>query len=187
MHNVKQLVRACIRVVLTSIRLGVGKLFHGRSLQFGFPTCLAMSDTVEMAKNARLLFGRGLRTRGGCLFNVQESGSLEFGSDVFINRNCMFNCRERIAIGEGTEFGPGVMLFDHDHEYRTGNIGEKAFISSPIIIGKNCWIGAGVIILRGTTVGDNAVIAAGSVLKGAYPSDTLVLQRRITDVSKWKE
>ena len=35
------------------------------------------------------------------------------------------------------------------------------------------WIGANVLILRGTTVGDNAVIAAGSVLRGEVPANTV--------------
>lgn len=36
--------------------------------------------------------------------------------------------------------------------------------NQPVHIGKNCWIGAGVIIMPGVTIGDNVVIGSGSVV-----------------------
>ena len=51
-------------------------------------------------------------------------------------------------------------------------------LKGDIIIGKNVWIGANTVILRGTTIGDNAVIAAGSVLKGDVAPNTVFLNKR---------
>lgn len=42
-----------------------------------------------------------------------------------------------------------------------------------IEIGKNVWTGANCVILPGTVIGDNAVIAAGSVVRGTVPPDQL--------------
>jgi maltose O-acetyltransferase len=39
----------------------------------------------------------------------------------------------------------------------------------PVVIGDGCYIGAGTIVLPGSTVGDGAVIGAGSVVRGAIP------------------
>ena len=50
-----------------------------------------------------------------------------------------------------------------------------------MIIGKNCWIGANTIILKGTIIGDNCVVGAGCVLKGKYPDSTIIIQKRITE------
>ena len=44
-----------------------------------------------------------------------------------------------------------------------------------ILIGKNVWIGANVTILKNSVIGDNCVIGAGSVVKGKYHSNTLVV------------
>ncbi|RHN21877.1 DapH/DapD/GlmU-related protein [Collinsella sp. AF31-11] len=52
-------------------------------------------------------------------------------------------------------------------------------------IGENCWIGAGTIILRGTKIEANSVVAAGSIVKGEFLSDFLILQRRTTEVRGW--
>ena len=84
-------------------------------------------------------------------------------------------------IGEGTEFGPSVYLYDHDHDYRVG-LKEEKFLSAPVVIGKNCWIGANTVILRGTVIGDNCVIGAGSVIKGCFPDKSVIVQRRTTEI-----
>ena len=44
-------------------------------------------------------------------------------------------------------------------------------IDSPIVIGNNVWIAAGVIVCAGVTIGDNSVIGAGSVVTRNIPSN----------------
>ena len=93
----------------------------------------------------------------------------------------MFFCHNHIEIGEGVEFGPNVLVYDHDHDFRHPD-GLKAdiFKTAPVIIGKNCWIGANTVILRGTVLGDNCVVGAGSVIKGEYPAQSVIIQKRNT-------
>jgi acetyltransferase-like isoleucine patch superfamily enzyme len=55
---------------------------------------------------------------------------------------------------------------------------KEHFLSSPVIIGDNVWVGANCVILRGTVIGDNCVIAAGSVVKGNVESNMLYYQER---------
>lgn len=178
MRSPKKYARAAVRVIGTNVRLGLGKVIHGRRLRYAPETCLAFSDSVELSAGASLAFGRNFRTRGRCLFNVQGSGSLSFGDDVFLNSGCQFNCRSSIAVGSGTEFGPNVLVYDHDHAYRGGILKEQRFLYSSVSIGRDCWIGAGSIILRGATIGDGCVIAAGSIVKGQIPPGSLFLQKR---------
>jgi acetyltransferase-like isoleucine patch superfamily enzyme len=42
-----------------------------------------------------------------------------------------------------------------------------------VSIGRNVWIGANCVILPGTVIGDNAVIAAGAVVRGIVPANEL--------------
>lgn len=93
----------------------------------------------------------------------------------------MVFCHEKIIIEEGVEFGPNVLIYDHDHDYKTnGGIKAGKFITAPVKIGKNSWIGANTVILRGTVIGENFVIAAGSVVKGNIPDGTVFVQKRQT-------
>ena len=47
--------------------------------------------------------------------------------------------------------------------------------NAPVHIGRNCWIGAGAIILPGVTVGDNSVIGAGSVVTKDVPANVVAV------------
>ena len=46
--------------------------------------------------------------------------------------------------------------------------------SAPILIKNNVWIGMNVIILKGVTIGEGAIVAAGSVVTKDVPDWTLV-------------
>lgn len=42
-------------------------------------------------------------------------------------------------------------------------------------MGKNCWLGAGVIVLPGITIGDNVIIGAGIVVAKDLPSNVVAV------------
>jgi acetyltransferase-like isoleucine patch superfamily enzyme len=71
-----------------------------------------------------------------------------------------------------------VKLYDHNHlittENNQVNIAKDQFKSAPIIIGKNCWIGSNVTILKGVTIGDNVVIGANNLIHKSIPANTIV-------------
>lgn len=90
-----------------------------------------------------------MRVHSGCKIKVRGGAKLHIGSNAKINYNCIIACHDQIDVGEGTEFGPSVYLYDHDHDYRAG-LKENKFKVAPLIIGKNCWIGADTAIFRGT-------------------------------------
>ena len=122
-----------------------------------------------------------MRVHSGSKIKVRKGAKLTVGGQVKINYNCIIACHESIEIGEGTEFGPSVYLYDHDHDYQVG-LKENEFLCAPIKIGKNCWIGANTIILRGTTIGDDCVIGAGSVVKGVIPDNSFLVQKRESEL-----
>ena len=86
---------------------------------------------------------------------------------------------EQITIGDYCKFGNNLVIVDHDHNYKDCGIKKKdsqEFLTAPIKIGNNVWVGANVVILRGTDIGDNCVIAAGSVVKGTVLPNTLFVK-----------
>lgn len=119
---------------------------------------------VEIAKSAYF--------SENCCLRVRENAKLEIGKNVFLNNNCMITCRKAVTIGDNSIFGPGVVIFDHDHDYTKANFHSK-YRSDSISIGKNVWIGANVVILKGSIIEDEAVIAAGTIVRGNVSKCTM--------------
>ena len=64
------------------------------------------------------------------------------------------------------------------HTRENGRVLDNDYICAPVTIGKNVWIGAGTIILKGSAIEDNCIIAAGSVVKGIIPEGSVFMQKR---------
>lgn len=119
--------------------------------------------TVRLIGSGRIEAG-ALKTRGDvCL--LSQGGVIRFGEGVFLNSGVSINALERVEIGSGTLIGNSVHIYDHDHRI-DGVVYPKEFVSKPVSIGRNCWIGANVVILKGVTIVDNVVIGAGTVVAG---------------------
>lgn len=98
-------------------------------------------------------------------------GNIELNG-VYLNRNCTIVSMNSIKIGKNVTIGPNVCIFDHDHNIKLNHEKNDAFISSPIVIEENVWIGSNVTILKGITIHKNAVIAAGaSVTKNVQENE----------------
>lgn len=126
-----------------------------------------------------MCLGKNLRIRSGTKIRSRKNAVVNIGDNCSISNNCMVVAWERIEIGKDTQFGPGVMVYDQDHDYRAeGGLASEKYKTSPIKIGSGTWIGANAVILRGTEIGDNCVVAAGTVVKGIYPNNVLIYQKR---------
>ena len=170
-----------ISVAYSLVKFSMMKLYNWQGFVFSPIQRFSPNVVTEFNRGSNVHLGKMVRVHSGTKIKVRKTGKLSIEANVKINYNCIIACHDSIEIGEGTEFGPSVFLYDHDHDYRAG-LKENKFKYAPIVIGKNCWIGANTVILRGTKIGDNCVIGAGSVLRGDYPDNSLVIQRRTTEV-----
>lgn len=134
---------------------------------------------VALDTHSRMCIGKGVLIASNSVISATDGGKLSLGKMVGINRNSMIMCHDKVCIGDNTIMGPGVYIYDHDHVFdSTDGVRRNEYVTAPITIGKNCWIGANTVILRGTTIGDNCLIAAGCVVKGNYPDGSVVIQKR---------
>ena len=138
---------------------------------------ISITTEVQAINNGYVQLGKKVATLSHVSL-VANGGKLIIEDNVGINRNCIFICRDNITIGSGCAFGPNVVIFDHDHEFDKKSFKMNQFRTSPITIGKNCWIGANVTILRGTHIGEGTVIGAGTIVKGDIPPHSLVTSNR---------
>ena len=173
----RRTVNNLISVIFTFIKFSIMKIFCLSGFIFSPIERFSPNVVTEFNCGSRVTLGKMVRVHSGTKIKVRKGARLSVGSNAKINYNCIIVCHDNIEIGEGTEFGPSVYLYDHDHDYQAG-IKNGKFKSSSIAIGKNCWVGANTIILRGTKIGDNCVIGAGSVIKGTFSDGSVIVQKR---------
>ena len=101
--------------------------------------------------------------------------NVHFGKCIYANFNLTLVDDTHIYVGDYTMFGPGVTVATAGHPIQPDLRRKGMQYNAPVHIGKNCWIGAGAIILPGVTVGDNVVIGAGSVVTKDIPSNVVAV------------
>ena len=164
-----------VREYLNEVRLGTN--YQEKIIQDGTWNVFQIDD------RAHFIVGTNVICRNFENFHV-SSGKVILHDGVFINNSCSFNCMERIEIGAGTMMGEGVRFYDHDHIYTTETIEKWQWTTAPIRVGRDCWIGSNVTILKGVTIGDNTIIGAGCLIRNDVPSNSVVYQDRNLIIKK---
>lgn len=100
---------------------------------------------------------------------------VHFGKGVYANFNLTLVDDTHIYVGDYTMFGPNVVLATAGHPILPELRPLAYQYNMPIHIGKNCWLGAGAIVLPGVTIGDNTVIGAGSVVTKDIPANVVAV------------
>ena len=100
---------------------------------------------------------------------------VELGAHVYANFNLTIVDDTYVYIGDHTMIGPNVTLASAGHPILP-ELREHGYqYNLPIHIGKNCWLGAGVIVVPGVTIGDNSVIGAGAVVTKDIPANVVAV------------
>lgn len=100
---------------------------------------------------------------------------VHFGNHIYANFNLTLVDDTHIYVGDYTMFGPNVTVATAGHPILP-MLREKIYqYNAPVHIGKNCWIGAGAIIVPGITIGENTVIGAGSIVTKDIPAGVVAV------------
>lgn len=120
-------------------------------------------------------FGHGSRINQP--FWIDYGCNIYLGQDCFINLNCTLLDTGKIIIGDRTLIAPDVKIYSAMHPtngyQRYSGAGTLITQAKPVIIGHDCWIGGGSIILPGVSIGNNVTIGAGSVVTKNIPDNTI--------------
>ncbi len=135
---------------------------------------------LEQEKRQKMLKEMFAEIGEGCYieppFHTNFGGKhCHFGKNVYANFNLTMVDDTHIFVGDHTMIGPNVTIATAGHPILP-ELRQKGYqYNAPVHIGKNCWLGAGVIVLPGITIGDNVVIGAGSVVTKNLPSNVIAV------------
>lgn len=100
---------------------------------------------------------------------------VHFGNNVYANFNLTLVDDTDIFVGDGTMFAPNVTVATAGHPLNPELRAKAMQYNLSVHIGKNCWIGAGALLMPGVSIGDNTVIGAGSVVTKDIPANVVAV------------
>lgn len=141
---------------------------------------------IRMLRRMKMYLLRPLFRSFGKNFVFDPNGTFSFrtisvGNDVYIGPGaCLIASASEIIIGNKVLFGPNVTIVGGDHNIE--QIGRFMYDvkeklpenDQPVTIEDDVWLGAGVIILKGTTIGRGSVVAAGALVTKNVPRYAIV-------------
>lgn len=113
-----------------------------------------------------ILYANGLKIRG-------SYGKISIGQRCSFGGNVILHAHDRIFIGNDCLFAYGVNIATATHDWHQKTM-NQTFVTAPVIIGDNIWVGINAIILPGVHIGNGAVIAAGAVVTKDIPALAIV-------------
>ena len=135
---------------------------------------------TEMEKRQALMKEMFAEIGEGCYieppFHANWGGRhVHLGKFVYANFGLTMVDDTHIYVGDYTLFGPNVVVATAGHPIDPELRARGLQYNAAVHIGKNCWIGAGALIMPGVTIGDNTVIGAGSVVTKDIPSGVVAV------------
>lgn len=106
-------------------------------------------------------------------FTADFGKNIALGARVFINAGCRFQDQGGITIGDDCLIGHNAVIATLQHDIAPDRRAD--LLPSPVVLGRNVWLGANVTVLPGVTIGDDAVVGAGSVVTKDVPARSIVV------------
>ena len=160
-------------------------------LAFGFPefgqrTSVHYSCEVSKADAKCIRLGTDVYVAPHVWFNVNQMPGrplpeIRIGNGCKIGRRSTISCSRRIQLEPDVLLAPSVLIMDHNHEYRDINTpihAQNTTEGAVVTIGRNCWLGHGVVIVCGKgelTIGRNCVVGANAVVTRSFPDYCIII------------
>jgi acetyltransferase-like isoleucine patch superfamily enzyme len=138
-----------------------------------------------LKKNCSLEIGRQSIVQSNIIFE-REHARLKMGERVFIGASDLI-CAQNIEIGDDVLISWGCTIVDHNSHsihwserkndvvhWSQGKKDWEYVKNAAVKISDKVWLGFNVIVLKGVTIGEGAVVAAGSVVTKDIPPYTIV-------------
>lgn len=100
--------------------------------------------------------------------------NLTVGAQCYVGKDCFFDLSAPIILEENVTVAMRVTLLTHFNGGHSTASRIYPTSSKTVKICRGAYLAAGVLVLPGVTIGENAIVAAGAVVKDDVPSGALV-------------
>lgn len=156
-------------------------LYNRKNIQFGKNVTIDKNCILDGYSEEKIILGDGVKI--GAYSSLSSTShmskygkGLKMGSNSAVGQFTEFGASGGIEIGNDVIMGSYVSFHSENHNFDDPSklIREQGVTSKSIKIGNNIWVGAKVTFLDGCQVGDNSVVAAGAVVNGIYPPNSVI-------------
>ncbi|MDT8301036.1 MAG: acyltransferase [Sedimentisphaerales bacterium] len=136
----------------------------GRSLQVNNPRAVAIGSRVTISDQFIL---------ADLCPNQGKVPKIFIGDGCIILYRFQCNAAQSVRIGRNVLIASNVLVTDSDHVIEPSGLPvtkNNKFITRPVVIEDNCWIGQNAAILKGVTIGQSSIVGANSVVTHNVPS-----------------
>lgn len=118
-----------------------------------------MLEKASSEKRVTYLRKKGIKIGQNCIINI-----MNFSTEPYL-----------IEIGNKVRIASGTQFVTHDGSIRCFHDEIPGGVFGKIKIGSNVFIGINCIILLNTTIGNNCIVGAGSVVRGQFPDNSVIV------------
>ena len=165
--------------VINRIILFSNKVDFSSKLRIYGRILILNKGTLSVAQNVKINSSKFKNVIGGdtrTSIVVHKGANLKIGREVKIS-NSAFQCFDSITIGDYVMIGGSCKIWDTDFHSLDPvvrrNTPNEGYVTAPVEIKDNVFIGGSSIILKGVTIGENSVVAAGSVVSKDIPPNEI--------------
>jgi acetyltransferase-like isoleucine patch superfamily enzyme len=158
-----------------SFALKTNHVRYGSGLKINGRICLDSNGILQIGNRVTINSSLKSNPIGGdakTFINVHRGAKLIIGDRVGMSNSTVY-CTREIIISDDVAIGGSCKIYDTDFHSiyfkdrcLDGNINIP---KAAVFIGKGCWLGANVTILKGVKIGEYSVIGAGSVVAQDIP------------------
>jgi acetyltransferase-like isoleucine patch superfamily enzyme len=193
------LLRIALSRAILALRGVLGSLFLSRESS----RVIFLGKNVSLKNPSHISLARGCSIGAGCVINGLSKKGVSIGEGVSIGQysiieatgvltdlglGCSIGAGSGIGaysfigaaggvwIGENVIMGQRISFHSENHNFLDTSVDIKyqGVTRQGIKIDRNCWVGANVVFLDGAEVGAGCVVAAGSIVRGKFPPNSLI-------------
>lgn len=129
---------------------------------------------IDFEGTNRIRLGRNCRIYKHVRLETRDEGEIVIGDHVVISPGTVIVAHERVTLCDYAMIGECCSIRDQDHAMDgTTPLREGDYVTAPVEIGRDAWVGRGTAVLKGVRVGERAIIGANSVVTKTVPAGEL--------------
>jgi len=157
------------------------KIYNSKNIVFGTNVTIEKQCIIDGFSSEKIVFGNCVKigsysTLSSTSHMSKYGKGMKMGNNSSIGSFAQFGAAGGIEIGDDVIMGSYISFHSENHNFddTTRLIREQGVTSKGIKLGNNIWVGAKVTFLDGCVVGNNSVVAAGAVVNGIYPDNSII-------------